>query len=74
MSEKIDTRYILQHKSHGLYVSRPGHFCENISDAKLWEPNNKRDEEIWRELSNSDDYKIIMRTETHTVRYEEAEF
>lgn len=74
MSEKIDTRYILQHIPSGFYVSRPGHFCENIFDAQLFEPNDKRTEVVWRELSNSEDYKIIMRTETHTVRYEEAAF
>lgn len=74
MSVKSNTRYILKHKQSGFYVTSPGSYTEDITKAKLWEPNNKRDELAWQELSCSNDFEIVMRIETTTVEYEEAPF
>ena len=74
MSEKIDTRYILQHIPSGFYVTGADSYTERIGRAKLYETNADRTPPEWAEKMATDDYKIIMRTETHTVRYEEAPF
>lgn len=74
MSEKFDTRYILQHIPSGFYVTGVDGYTDNISRAKLYETNADRNPPEWADKLATDDYKIIMRTETHTVRYEEAAF
>lgn len=74
MSQKTDNRCILQHIPSGFYVTGADGFTDNISRAKLYEFNASKNPPEWADKLATDDYKIIMRTETTTVRYEEAAF
>lgn len=74
MAEKSDTRYILQHIPSGFYVTGADTYTAVISKAKLYETNQTRNTVEWADMLATGEYKIIMRTETITVKYEEAEF
>lgn len=74
MSEKIDTRCILQHIPSGFYVTGADGFTDNISRAKLYEFNASKNPIEWADKLATNEYRIIVRTETTTVKYEEAEF
>lgn len=74
MNEKKDTRYILQHSQSGFYVTSPGSYSESISNAKLWEPNNKRDELAWKELTDTKEFDLIRYTKTTTEEYDKIDW
>ena len=74
MSEKIDTRCILQHIPSGFYVTGADSYTANITKAKTYEFNASKNPTEWADKLDTGDYKIIVRSETITVRYEEMEF
>ena len=74
MTDKTDTRYLLQHKSSGFYVTSATGLTTLISHAKLYEVNGKRTPPEWSDLLDTGDYKVIKRTETVSVDYEEVPF
>ena len=74
MSEKIDTRCILQHIPSGFYVTGADTYTANITKAKTYEFNASKSPQEWADKLDTGDYKIIVRSETITVRYEEMEF
>ena len=74
MSEKIDTRCILQHIPSGFYVTGADTYTANITKAKTYEFNASKNPTEWADKLDTGDYKIIVRSETITVRYEEMEF
>lgn len=74
MSVKTDTRYILKHKLSGFYVTAANSYTSNISHAKLYETNADRNPPEWADKLATDEYEIIMRTETITVNFEEVPF
>lgn len=74
MSVKTDTRYILKHKLSGFYVTGADGYTENIGRAKLYETNADRNPPEWADKLATDEYEIIMRTETTTVNFEEVPF
>ena len=74
MSEKIDTRCILQHIPSGFYVAGADTYTANITKAKTYEFNASKNPIEWSDKLATNEYRIIVRTETTTVKYEEAEF
>ena len=74
MTDKTDTRYLLQHKSSGFYVTSATGLTTLISHAKLYEVNEKRTPPEWSDLLETGEYKVIARTETITVNFEEVPF
>ena len=74
MKQKTDNRCILQHIPSGFYVTGADGFTDNISRAKLYEFNASKNPTEWADKLDTGDYKIIVRSETITVRYEEMEF
>ena len=73
VTDKTDTRYLLQHKSSGFYVTSATGLTTLISHAKLYEVNEKRTPPEWSDLLETGEYKVIKRTETVSVDYEEVE-
>lgn len=73
MTDKTDTRYLLQHKSSGFYVTSATGLTTLISNAKLYEVNEKRTPPEWSDLLDTGDYTVIKRTEIVSVDYEEVE-
>ena len=73
MTNKTDTRYLLQHKSSGFYVTSATGLTTLISHAKLYEVNEKRTPPEWSDLLETGDYTVIKRTEIVSVDYEEVE-
>lgn len=73
MTDKTDTRYLLQHKSSGFYVTSATGLTTLISHAKLYEVNEKRTPPEWSDLLETGEYKVIKRTETISVDYEEVQ-
>ena len=74
MSKKTDNRCILQHIPSGFYVTGADTYTANITKAKTYEFNASKNPTEWADKLDTGDYKIIVRSETITVRYEEMEF
>ena len=73
MSKKTDNRCILQHIPSGFYVTGADTYTANITKAKTYEFNASKNPPEWADKLDTGDYKIIVRSETITVRYEEME-
>ena len=73
MSKKVDTRYLLQHKSSGFYVTSATSLTTLVSHAKLYEVNDTRTPPEWSDLLDTGEYQVIKRTETVSVEYEEVQ-
>ena len=73
MTDKTDTRYLLQHKSSGFYVTSATGLTTLISHAKLYKKKKKRTPPEWSDLLETGEYKVIKRTETVSVEYEEVQ-
>ena len=74
MRQKTDNRCILQHIPSGFYVTGADTYTANITKAKTYEFNASKNPTEWADKLDTGDYKIIVRSETITVRYEEMEF
>lgn len=73
-NKKTFNNFVLFHKPSGFYVTGADTFTNDVSKAKIYETNAKRNPTEWHDKLASGDYAVISRSENITVTYEEVPF